>query len=188
MQFLVYNGATSDRLETADKIWWTNVPLHALALFFQLKKGIKLIPKTIGKFNRKRNCAWGCSRWNSKKYYLKKFPFRKAQISNVFVPLPPGQTDLCFAICRFFQVVLSNLTHNFLFYFQQFCRVLISSLSLFRTCTANIVFCTGRSTLSAVVDSPSTNNQAHKPSKISLCLDGPHSIIINFAMCPPLKI
>ena len=52
---LLSNGVTGDRsTKTNDRIsCWT-------VLLIEKKKWIKLIPKTIG--NRKRDCAWGCSR------------------------------------------------------------------------------------------------------------------------------
>ena len=84
--------ATSDRKpKTNDQI------LPSPILFFPPKKWIKLIPKTIG--NRKRDCAWGGSRWSTlpEKIY-------RSQSTNLEGVRSVYRTDLCFAICRFCQV------------------------------------------------------------------------------------
>ena len=78
-----------------------------------IEKGIKLIPKTIG--NRKGHCAWSCSRWQTKPEKI-----CKLQCTNEYT-FGVNDTELCFAIFRFSQVVLvasNNFTHNLLFYFQ----------------------------------------------------------------------
>ena len=72
------------------------------------------IPKTIG--NRKRDCAWGGSGW----WTLPEKIYR-SQSTNQSAELNERLPDLCFAICRFFQVRFitpSHLTHNLFFYFQ----------------------------------------------------------------------
>ena len=76
------------------------IEFPAAPFFFSSKKWIKLIPKTIG--NRKRDCAWGCSRginttWENLQIEKHKSGRRCSA----------HHTDLCFSICRsrFSQVV-----------------------------------------------------------------------------------
>ena len=74
---------------------------------------LPIILKTIG--NRKGDCAWSCSRWQTQPEKI-----CKSQRTNQCHSLRT-YTDLCFAICRFSQVVFvtsNNFTHNLLFYFQ----------------------------------------------------------------------
>ena len=82
-----------------------------------LKKEIKLllVPRTTG--NRKWVCAWSCSRWQTQPEKISKL-----QSTNQFKRV--NDTDLCFEICRFSQVLcvhvtLNNLVYNLIFYFQQ---------------------------------------------------------------------
>ena len=79
--------------------------------------GIRMssIPKSIG--NRKWDCVWGCSRWY--KHHPRISADLKVQIKRTSVSR--AALTLCFAMCRFSQVVFttsSNLTHNLFFYFQ----------------------------------------------------------------------
>ena len=82
--------------------------------FFFAQPKRRLITKTIG--NRKRDCAWGGSGWQTlpEKIY-------RSQSKNQSAKLNERLPDLCFAICRFSQVrfvTQSHLTHNLFFYFQ----------------------------------------------------------------------
>ena len=101
--------ATSDRKpKRNDRI------LPSPILFLPSKKWIKWIPKTIG--NRKRDCAWGGSGWQTlpEKIY-------RSQSINQGGARSVQRTELCFAICRFSQVKFitpSHLTHNLFFDFQ----------------------------------------------------------------------
>ena len=77
------------------------------------KKGIKLIPKTIG--NRKGDCAWS-SIWQTQPEKI-----CKLQSTKISTMCGVNDTDLCFAICRFSQflfVTSNNFRHNLLFYLQ----------------------------------------------------------------------
>ena len=83
---------------------------RAVAIFCPRKKAqniteyrdtAPLIPKTIG--NRKRDCAWGCARrinttWKNLHIEKHKSAVQKGVRS-------AHRADLCFSICRFFQVV-----------------------------------------------------------------------------------
>ena len=65
------------------------------------------------------------------KHNLRKSANRNAQISVIH---SAHSTDLCFAICRFSQVVFvtsNNFTHNLLFYFQQFLVLIWFLFSIF---------------------------------------------------------
>ena len=74
------------------------IEFPAAPSFFSLKKWIKLILKTIG--NRKKDCAWGCARGintTGENLQIEKHKSGRRSFAH--------QTDLCFSICRFSQVV-----------------------------------------------------------------------------------
>ena len=78
------------------------------------KKWMKLIPKTIG--NRKRDCAWGCA-WGINTTW----EICRSKSTNQEGVRSAHQTDLCFLICRFSQVVFIPQAQSHaqsLFYFQ----------------------------------------------------------------------
>ena len=93
-----------------------------------------------------REVVWG------DKHNLRKSSNRNAQISVIH---SPHCTDLCFAICRFSQVVFitsNNFTHNLLFYFQQFLvliwflfSILAQYLLLFHPSCLGMCWATARS-------------------------------------------
>ena len=112
----ITNSNSCDRAAAQVKEHNPNNPGESTASTEQIsKKGIKLIPKTIG--NRKGDCAWSCSRWQTQPEIICKLQSTNQYICRV------NDTDLCVAICRFSQVVFvtsNNFTHNLLFYFHCF--------------------------------------------------------------------
>ena len=85
----------------------TNVQMHGCNVL--PIKTLKGKPKTIE--NRKRDSAWGFSRWGHR---LKKSEVRKAQISKAFVP-PIQLISALRSWLKFFLlvfIILRNLSHN----------------------------------------------------------------------------
>ena len=98
--------------------------------FFSSKQWIKLMPKTIG--NRKRDCAWGCTRgMNTTWENLQIGKHKSGRRSGI----PLTELICAFRSADFLRWCFSpkrNLTHNLFSYFQEF-LVLILIWRIFQT-------------------------------------------------------